>query len=346
MNRRELIAGLALSTTLLGTNLKSIGEEISKKVKIKPKALKIGDNIGVVAPASNVSDPEDIAKALDVLYNLGLKPKLSPLLTDGKGYKTKSAEDRAKDLMAMFEDKEVNGIMCIRGGYGSAGILKHIDFKVIADNPKIFCGYSDITALHLAIQNKTGLVTFHSPVLLSPFTAMTEESFRKNVFGLELGVINNPSAKRSFRELNAIRTISTGIAKGELTGGNLSIICSLMGTSYEIFTENRILFIEDVEEPAYRIDRMLTQLELAGKLDNLAGVVIGKCEGCKNDGQGSLWDRSIGEVYDYFFKNKKYPVFSGMLIGHTQEQITLPYGINVEIDSTKGTIKYLEKQTI
>ncbi|MCX6146645.1 MAG: LD-carboxypeptidase [Candidatus Kapabacteria bacterium] len=349
MKRRELLKGLAMSSLLFGgdfTNLKSNENSVNSQFT-KPKALKVGDKVGVIAPATAVTDPEDIAKAKETLDYFGLQMILGDYVNKGQGYKTRTIQERTSDIHKMFENKEIKAVFAIRGGYGSAGILDQIDYELIKNNPKIFCGYSDITAMHLAIQKKSNLVTFHGPVLLSPFNPYTENSFKKILFSNSIGLeFDNPQGKKGFRNAFPIKELVPGVVSGKLVGGNLSLICSLMGTDYEIDTKDKILFIEDVEEPAYRIDRMLTQLKLAKKLDDAAGIIIGKCENCKNDGQGNLWDRTIPEVYESIFDGYKKPVLSGLMIGHTAEQLTLPLGIEVELNTLKGSIKLLESATI
>lgn len=344
MKRREI-----LKTTLASMMLPMLSNGLfannSNLEIIKPKALKQGDTIGIIAPATAVTDPDDIQKAIQVLEYFGLSYKIGKSLLSNGGYKTRTVEDRINDLHGFFDDDDLNGIFCIRGGYGSAQIIDKIDYKLIKKNPKIFLGYSDITAMHLAITQNTGLVTFHGPVLLSSFSSITLESFKKTLFSTEpIGTIFNPKVLSGIRPMYPIRTINEGYAKGKLTGGNLSIICSLMGTPFEIDTKDKILFIEDVGEEPYRIDRMLTQLNLAGKLKQAKGIVFGKCAGCDFSSLNSsrIWDSALGEVLDYQLGNLSLPVFYGLLIGHTNEQFTLPYGIESEINSELGELNILE----
>ena len=344
MKRREI-----LKTTLASLMLPMLSNGLfannSNPEIIKPKALKQGDTIGIIAPATAVTDPDDIQKAIQVLEYFGLSYKIGKSLMKNDGYKTRTVEDRINDLHDFFDDDDINGIFCIRGGYGSAQMLDKIDYKLIKKNPKIFLGYSDITAMHLAITQNTGLVTFHGPVLLSSFSSITLESFRKTLFSTEpIGTIFNPKILSGIRPMYPIRTINEGFAKGKLSGGNLSIICSLMGTPFEIDTKDKILFIEDVGEEPYRIDRMLTQLNLAGKLKQAKGIVFGKCAGCDYSSLNSsrIWDSALGEVLDYQLGNLDLPVFYGLLIGHTNEQFTLPYNIESEINSELGELNILE----
>jgi muramoyltetrapeptide carboxypeptidase len=344
MKRREILKITVASLMLPMLSKGLLAKESNNKI-IKPKALKQGDTVGIIAPATAVTDPDDIQKAIQVLEYFGLKYKIGNSLKKNAGYKSRLADDRVYDLLDFFEDSEINGIFCIRGGYGSAQILDKIDYEIIKKNPKIFLGYSDITALHLAITQNTGLVTFHGPVLLSSFSSITLESFKKTLFSTEpIGTIFNPKILSGIRPMYPIRTIKEGSANGRLTGGNLSIICSLMGTPFEIDTKDKILFIEDVGEEPYRIDRMLTQLNLAGKLKQAKGIVFGKCAGCDFSGLNSsrIWDSALGEVLDYQLGNLNIPVFYGLLIGHTNEQFTLPYGIESEINSELGELNILE----
>jgi muramoyltetrapeptide carboxypeptidase len=290
-------------------------------------------------------DPDDISKAAEVIKWLGLVPVFADGLLEQIGYKTRKAELRANDFNKMFADSSIKAVFCIRGGYGSQQILKFIDFDIVKNNPKIFLGYSDITALHLAINRFAGLITFHGPVLLSAYTNFTANALKPILFG-EVKyplALTNPDSLSGIRKVFPMRTINEGKATGKLIGGNLSIVASLMGTKYEIDTTNKILFIEDVGEAPFRVDRMLGQLSLAGKFDKVAGIVFGKCEDC--DGDESTWDSSLGEVLDYYFKPLNIPVFYGLLFGHSINQLTIPENISAEIDSINQTLTLLESPT-
>jgi len=344
MERRNFIAGLSAIGLVSVLPHYAHSENIINS-KIKPKMLKAGDTVGVVAPGTAVSDPEDLMRAKEALDYFGLKMKLGRSVAAGSGYKSRTIAERTEDLHAMFKDKEVNAVFCIRGGYGCSQLLDRLDFDLIKKNPKIFLGYSDITALHLAIHQMTGLVTFHGPVLLSGFSSWTETYFRKALFSsAPIGEIANPTIKNNFRVIHPLRTIKSGKASGMLTGGNLSLISSLMGTPFEIDTKDKVLFIEDVGEEPYRIDRMLTQLKLAKKLLDVKGVVFGECKDCNYEGLQSsrAWDYSLGEIIDSIFSELKVPVFSGLTIGHTSDQATLPLGVDVEMDADKCVLNILE----
>ena len=300
MKRRTFISTMALSSAFpfikpIFAQPKNTGE------LLLPKALKRGDTIGIIAPATAVTDPDQLAKATEALNYFGLNYKTGKNVLKGDGYKTRTAEERLNDLHTMFSDKIISGVFCLRGGYGSAQLLDRIDYDLIKNNPKVFIGYSDITAMHLAINKFSGLITFHGPVLLSGFSNYTADYFNKALFNTDpIGKIVNPELKSGIRLVHPTRTIKPGKATGKLIGGNLSIICSLMGTPYEIDTKNKILFIEDVGEEPYRIDRMLTQLRLAGKLQQASGIIFGECNDCNSDGlnPSHIWDYTLGEVLD------------------------------------------------
>jgi muramoyltetrapeptide carboxypeptidase len=241
----------------------------------------------------------------------------------------------------MFQDPEVKGVVCIRGGYGSGQLLAGIDYDLIRRNPKVFLGYSDITAMHLAIQRKTGLVTFHGPVPLSGFTDYTIEHFRKALFEKQpLGTLTNPPETNELRPKHTLRTIRGGKARGRLTGGTLSLILATMGTPFEIETRGRILFLEDVDEQPYSIDRMLTNLRLAGKLQAAAGIVFGECSDCAPRDYKPSFNSTLllGEVLDEILGGLKAPVLSGLTFGHTPDQLTLPEGVMATLDADRGEL--------
>jgi len=305
---------------------------------IRPRALKPGDTAGLITPSTFVSDPDSLALAERTIAYFGLKPKWGKNVRQREGYLGGAVQGRLDDLHAMFQDREVKAVFALRGGYGAAQLLDRIDYDLIRSNPKILLGYSDITALHLAIHKKTGLVTFHGPVVLSRFTGYTQEHFRAALFDTKpIGAIANPPDSNPLRPAHTLRTVRPGKARGRLIGGNLSLICSLMGTPYEIDTRGRILFTEDVDEEPYRIDRMLTQLRLAGKLEAAAGIVFGECADCRPKDYKASFNSTftLGEVLDRILGDLKIPVLSGLTIGHTEDQLTLPEGVMATLDADK-----------
>ncbi|MDC1068044.1 LD-carboxypeptidase [Candidatus Kapabacteria bacterium] len=344
MDRRNLLKAIG-GLTLLASSNKSFAIN-NKQALIKPKVLSEGDKVSIIAPGSAVSSPDDHNRAIEILDKLNLKHEFAPNVKIGSGYKTRSIKERVEDLHFAFES-DSKAVIAIRGGYGSASMLPYIDFNLIKRNPKIFCGYSDVTALHLAINKVVNMVTFHGPVLLSKFDNYTFENFKMALFGYSSNyAISNPKSK-SLREANPITIISAGKAKGKLLGGNLSLLTSLLGSEYCPSLQNnkdRILFIEDVGEAPYKIHRMLTQLKLAGYFDSshISGLIIGKCDDCTRN-SASTWDQSEMEVYYEFFNSVDFPVIHGFLIGHTSSQTTLPIGVEVEIDTDNKRVVLLEK---
>jgi muramoyltetrapeptide carboxypeptidase len=308
---------------------------------IRPRVLKRGDTVGFVTPSTYVSSPDEIATALRTAEYFGLKVKLGANVRKKTGYLGGSIAERVADLHAMFADPSIAAIFAIRGGYGSAQLLPALDYDLIRTHPKILQGYSDITALHLAIHQKTGLVTFHGPVMLSGFTNYTIEHFRRALFETTpIGNVTNPKESNPLRPSHTLRTVRGGRARGPLVAGNLTLISTTMGTPYEIDTRGKILCIEDVGEEPYSMDRMLTQLRLAGKFDQAAGVVLGECARCtpREFRPGFDSNLSLGEVIDDILGGLKIPVLAGLTFGHTADQVTLPLGCAAVLDADKGTL--------
>lgn len=348
MERRHFISGALGASLLSGTFQVKAGTAQSRNVTlIKPKKLSPGDSIGIIAPGSAVNSPDDYLRVEEIANHYDLKLIYAKNVKKGSGYKSRSIRERVDDIHEMFINKDVAGVFCIRGGYGSSQLLDSISFDLIRRNPKIFVGYSDITALHLAIQKTVGLVTFHGPVMLSNFSELTERSFRQNLFTESpAGILANPNLKSPVRIVHPVRTITPGRVRGSLTGGNLSLISALMGTRYEIDTKGRILFIEDVDEPPYKIDRYLTQLHSSGKLSQAAGIVFGMCVNCTTGLSASTWDKSLGEVLDDIIKPLNIPAFYGLAFGHHSDQFTIPYSISAELNADDCTLNITEASCI
>ena len=305
---------------------------------LKPHALKPGDTIGLITPATYVSDPDRLQMVDETARFFGLVPKWGRNVRKRAGYLGGTIEERLDDLHSLWADPSVRGIFAIRGGYGSGQLLDKIDYEIIRRNPKVFVGYSDITAMHLAIQKRTGLVTFHGPVMASGFTPYTQEHYRKALFETKpVGLVTNPS------ESNALRPHHR-----PLVGGNLTLIAMLMGTPFEIDTRGAILFIEDIGEQPYSLDRMLTQLRLAGKLQQAAGIVWGECSECAPFDYKPAFEStfSTAEVANRIFGDLRIPVLSGLVIGHTEDQVTLPYGVTASLDADKRTLTIEEAATV
>jgi muramoyltetrapeptide carboxypeptidase len=308
---------------------------------IRPSVLRAGDTVGLITPSSYVSDPDRLALAERTVRYFGLKPKFGANVRSHAGYLGGAIEQRLDDLHEMFRNPEVKAVFAIRGGYGSEQLLDRIDYDLIRRNPKIFLGYSDITAMHLGIQKRAGLVTFHGPVAISRFTPYTQTYFRKALFETEpMGRVTNPPDSDPLRPAHTLRTVRPGTGRGPLIGGNLSLISTTMGTPFEIETRGRILFLEDIDEQPYSIDRMLTQLRLAGKFEGVAGVIFGECKDCRpRDYQPSFESTfSLGEVLDNILGKLNVPVLSGLTVGHTDDQLTLPLGVMATLDASKGEL--------
>ena len=250
---------------------------------IKPPRIKSGDTIGLINPAGATFNPDDIDFVEECLAALGLKAKLGKHALDRYGYLAGTDGDRAADVNAMFADKKVNAILSIRGGWGCNRILPLLDYDLIKKNPKALIGYSDITSLLVAIYARTGLVTFHGPVGTSTWNTFSLDYFKKILFEGEMVTMQNPKVigDNLAQTKDRIETITGGRAKGRLVGGNLTVFTAMLGSEYLPDWKNVILFVEDDSEQPYRIDRMLTQLKLAGILKKLSGFVFGKCTKCE-----------------------------------------------------------------
>lgn len=319
------LAGIALSGT------SCISGALPEK-KIKPMALKKGDTLGLIAPGSPIYQESVFDEMLENLTNLGFELKLGQHVRNRNGYLAGTDAQRLEDLMTMFRDPGVDGIMCIRGGWGCNRLLPDIDYEVIRSNPKVFCGFSDITSLHMAFYEKSDLHTFHGPVGKSVWNSFTTDAFSRVIFDGEKVTFTIPdSSDDQF-------VITPGKAEGPLLGGNLSVLTSMIGSGYLPSFEGAILFLEDIGESVYRIDRMLTQLKLAGILDQLSGFIFGKCTDC-SAGSNSL---TLEQVFDDHIKPLKIPAFYGAMISHEDDNITLPIGIEAEIDADQQKINVAE----
>jgi len=296
---------------------------------VLPQKLKKGDTIGVSAPAGGIKNKQELSSFEEILSNLGFKTKFSTNCAHKYGYFSGTDQERASDFMDLVEDNDVKAIFFLRGGWGCARILPYIDFKTIKENPKIIMGFSDITTLLNAITTKTGLVTFHGPGGNSSWNDYSVQYINDLILNAKrINYKNTPTD-------SPILTLSSGVSSGKLFGGNLSIICSLIGTDTLPDWENKILFLEDVGEEPYRIDRMLTQLKQAGVLDKVNGVILGSFRKCTAEEPERSF--TLVEVFEQHFSHVNYPVYFGAQIGHTKNKFTVPIGIEVEMNADKGT---------
>ncbi|MBI5062534.1 MAG: LD-carboxypeptidase [Desulfatitalea sp.] len=295
---------------------------------LKPAALQPGATIGIVAPASPFQRDE-LEQGLGALRNMGFGIRLAEGLFDVRGFLAGEDHRRAAQLIAMFRDPAVDAVICARGGYGCLRILPLLDFDLIRAHAKPFVGFSDITALHHAFFMKTGMVTFHGPVVctLGKDADLSRSALRQALCGqLPQALAVN------------LRSILPGMAEGRLAGGNLTTLCHLLGTPFAPLFDGCILFIEDRGEALYRIDRMLTQMKLSGCFDGLAGIILGSFKDC-----GAEAD--ICNLVTQLFEERDIPIMAGLPAGHAESNLTLPLGINVRLDADKGELILLESAT-
>jgi len=348
MERRNFLRNIGTGSLAVGLSTFLPQVAFSSELNIPttkeliPKHLSEGDTIGIISPASNRFESEPYEIAVESLQAMGLKVKLGNYVNTHYGHLAGTDEERAEDFNTMFKDPEINAIIALRGGSGAARILDLIDYEAISENPKIFIGYSDITALHTAIYTKTGLVTFHGPMATSKWNSFSYTIFKEILFNKETFIFENPkeTGDNLAQVNNRIRTISKGKAEGILLGGNLSVLSGIMGSEYIPNWENKILYLEEVGEKIYAIDRMMSQLKLAGVLNKISGFVFGKCTDCEpgGSGYGSL---TLEEVIDHYIKPLNIPAYSGAMFGHVDDNSTIPNGLKVELDANKGIIKML-----
>jgi muramoyltetrapeptide carboxypeptidase len=297
---------------------------------VMPERLKKGDTIGVIAPASP-PNKENLVRGLKFIEELGLNYKLGKSLFKEYGYLAGKDEERLADLNEMFLDDEVKGIICAGGGYGTARIASGIDFEVIKNNPKIFWGYSDITFLHTAIRQETGLVTFHGPMLASDMGKEDVNQVSKDTFQQ----LFEPADLNYSVEISLIEEMVPGSAGGPLVGGNLSLLSSSMGTPYEIDTKGKILLIEDINEEPRAVDRMLNQLYMAGKLQEASGILVGDFNNCVPERELSL---SLDEVIEHYIKLADRPTLKGFKMGHCTPHIAVPFGTDARMDTKMKSV--------
>jgi muramoyltetrapeptide carboxypeptidase len=335
---------------------------------VKPRVLKPGDTVGILTPSSPTFEPGSLKFSLDWLTKLGLKYKLGANLS--KSYSSYAGSDQARldDFHSLWSDTTVNAVLPLRGGAGAPRLLPGLDFKLIARHPKILCGFSDITGLLIPIHQVTGLVTFHGPTLgLMYENAYTHGYYLKALMGTKpIGLVGDPgefesqASEHVAGQADALvgslekkedwgfdypprMVIAQGQAKGRLTGGCLTLIRGLMGTPWEIDCKDRLVFIEDVDEEPHTIDRMLSQLILAGKFDQAAGIIIGDCSGCRPGGSKRnvlTLNYSLETMLRERLGHLPIPVVYGLKIGHTIDKVTLPLGVMAELTATAGGVTF------
>lgn len=337
-DRRKFIkqSGVLISTGLVFSNSLVAESPLSfSPKKIKPKALKTGDTVAITSPAGAVWEDSQIEVFSGILKGMGFNVVLGKTLKEKSGYFAGTDEFRAKELNELFGDKTISGIFCMKGGWGCARLLDKLDYDLIKENPKVLIGFSDITSLLIAITTKTGLITFHGPVGNSGWNEYT-----KDIFNHVVGTKNPYSFPINPLKEEPITTINSGIASGELIGGNLTVLSSIIGSNYLPDWKGKLLFLEEFKEEPYSVDRMLTQLKLNGVLNDVNGIIFGKCAKClAEEPQKSF---TINEVLIQHFKPLGIPVFLGAMIGHIENKLTVPIGIHAAMDADKGTISLTE----
>lgn len=314
----------------------------------KPPRLQPGAGVGLFSPAGATFDPQEVAIVSDAVRALGLVPRLAPHALDRYGYLAGTDRDRAADINQLFADPNIALLLPIRGDWGSARVLPHLDYDAIRQNPKLLVGFSDLTALLLGIHARTGLVCFHGPNGYSSWREPQTASFRQVLFAGERATYANqiPAGDRDrlMQTEFRVRTITPGTARGPLFGGNLTVLASLVGTPYLPDMRGAILFVEEIGEAIYRVDRMLTQLAQAGLLAQLAGFVFGQCVNCgPGGGYGSL---TLAQVLRDRLAPLGIPAYFNAELGHLENIATLPLGTTVELDATRGQIAMLEAAVI
>ena len=342
MHRRDFLQSAAMAA--VASALPAPMSAAAAKA-VKPKRLSPGDTVMLVAPANATFNSIELQIARESLEALGFKVRVGAHLLDRHGYLAGDDKARADDINKAFDDSSIAAVHAIRGGWGSARLLPYLDFDTIRRNPKVLIGYSDVTALLLAIVAKTGLVTFHGPIGLGRWDAYSLDYYKRVLFNGEQVVYTN---KQGLSDRNALvqiefrtQTIRPGKARGRLLGGNLTVLTAMLGSPYVPDWEDAILFTEDIGEDFYRIDRMLTQLKLAGVLGKIKGFVFGSCSEC-GPGDNNFGALTLEEIFADHVKPLGIPAWQGAMIGHGHPQWTLPVGAEVEIDAAAGTMTLLE----
>lgn len=345
MNRRRFVQSLGIASLAAQLPAPHVWAAAAPAT-IKPKRLAPGDTVALVSPANATFNTVDLEIAKESLGALGFKVRLSTHMMERHGYLAGEDKARAEDINKAFADRSVAAVHAIRGGWGSARLLPYLDYDTIRRNPKVLIGYSDITALLVSIHARAGLITFHGPIGLGRWDPYSLDYYRRVLFNGEPVTYSNKqgiSAERNALTQVEFRTqtITPGKARGKLLGGNLTVLTTILGSPYLPDWEDTILFCEDVHEELYRIDRMLTQLKLAGVLGKIKGFVFGGCSEC-GPGDGNYGALTLEEIFADHIKPLGVPAWQGAMIGHAQPQWTLPEGAQVEIDASAATIRLLE----
>lgn len=330
-------------TALIGASCLSIQDKEKPKitpeqVPLKPPRLKKGDTVAICAPAGDTYNQQDVYDFKKTLEIYGFKVKLGTNALGKHGYFSANDSERAKGFMQLIIDTEVKGIFFTRGGWGCARILDLLDYETIQANPKVILGFSDITSLLIAITHKTGLITFHGPGGNSTWNDFSWQSIQSILIESQTYKFTNHAS------VNNLKVHSTGTAEGTLYGGNLSVLSGILGSDYVPDWQGKILFLEDVMEEPYRIDRMLTQLKLNGVFDQISGLVLGQFRKCTAEEPHRSF--TLDQVFEQHFKEARFPVFSGASFGHVKYKNTLPIGAQISMNADECSFRTLEQVSL
>lgn len=322
----------------VGGALALAGVPALARARIKPPRLRVGDRVGVVAPASTLDAPDDLERAAHWIRGMGLEPRFGPHAGGRHGYLAGTDAERAADFNAAYADPETRAVFALRGGWGGARILPLIDWRLVRANPKLLIGFSDITALHLGFAVRAGYATIHGGNATSAWRNVSWESLWRLAFAGDTPRLGGAEIEAATGR--PARMITPGSATGPLLGGNLTILSTLMGTPWLPAFRGAVLFLEDVDEAEYRVDRMFQQLKLAGVLDGLAGVVFGHCTDCATRAPGYT-GFTLDEIIDHYLAPLGIPAVAGFNTGHIANQLCLPSGARVALDADARTLRLL-----
>jgi muramoyltetrapeptide carboxypeptidase len=300
---------------------------------VRPAALKPGDTIAIIAPAGPIEHRDDFQRGVAMLERMGFRVRWDDRIFHSVRYLAGADEERAAEFMRAIEDPSVDALLSLRGGYGCSRLIPLIRPQRIRDLCKIFMGFSDLTTLHLYLRRRLGWVTFHGPMASSPFLGNMDSAQLQHL----LSLWTDPSFLPVF-SFPQFQTLVPGSAEGELTGGCLSLIVASLGTPYEIATDGKVLFIEDFGEPPYRIDRMITQLRLARKLDRVAGVLLGSFQDCDSPSPEYTLEDTLHDLLG----NLRVPVLAGFPAGHGAQNWAIPLGVRIRLDASNCRVEFME----
>lgn len=357
MHRRQFFRN-ATAASITGMLSPSLGGR-SLPAPLKPARLRKGDTIGLITPSRYLTE-EKLRESVENLAKLGFRVKYTENMLVRKGYLAGTDQQRADDINRMFADEQVAGIMCASGGYGTTRLLTLLDYDLIRNNPKVLIGYSDITGLLYGLYGQTGLICFHGPMGTSDYNDYTTQYFQQILMEPQASMVYQNPPVVSPEELVPLylqdeqdTTISTaelitlapGVAEGPLVGGNLTLMSSLCGTPYDVDMRDKIVFLEDVGEAPYRIDRMLTQLLLdPSKLPAAKGVILGLFTDCEAEDEDTSF--SLAQVLYDRLTSLGIPVLYGLMFGHIKRNATIPFGVRARLDASAKEVTLLERAVV